>query len=116
MTPIASTDNSPSVASVRRSNPANEVVRNDTSRGNNPSRSDPPARPSTVVNLNSSANQAVLNGFTYANPRTNGTPRGDATAQLQAQDAQQQTLDRQALQAAEATNNQRQAQAAGRNA
>lgn len=121
MTPLT-LDSTPAVGNVRRPTAV------DNTRANNPSGAAAPtetsARPSVVVNLNTSANQAALNNLTYTNPRAGAAARS-AEAQAQATDAprtteredtERQNMDRQNLQAAQATNTQRQAVAADQTA
>ncbi len=125
MTPLT-LDSTPAVGNVRRPTAL------DNTRANNPSGAaaptEAPARPSVVVNLNTSANQAALNNLTYTNPRAGAAARSaEAQAQAQAQatdaprttereDTERLNTDRQNLQAAQATNTQRQAVAADQTA
>ena len=73
MNSISTDSSTPTVASVRRTQEA-ERNRAAGTAPSEPSAADTPPRPSTVVNLNSSARQAALNGLTY------GTLRGHAAA------------------------------------
>lgn len=121
MTPITF-DSTPAVANVRRTTPADNSRPTADSGTQAPANNNP--RPSVVLNLNSSANQAATNGVTYGNPRTAGSAAsanqangGERNNPVQArsseqQDAERIELDRRNLQAAQASNTSRQAVAA----
>ena len=125
MTPLT-LDSTPAVGSVRRPTALDNTRANaagEAKGANTPAES--PARPSVVLNLTTSANQTALSNLTYTNPRAGAAARA-ADAQAQAanaprpterEDTERQDMeDRQNLQAAQATNTQRQAVAADQTA
>jgi hypothetical protein len=121
MTPIT-LDSPSAVASVRRTPPAETSRPAADSGAPAPANNNP--RPSVVLNLNSSANQAATNGVTYGNPRATGSATaanqangGERNNPVQArsteqQDAERIEMDRRNLQSAQASSSSRQAVAA----